>query len=255
MKEENEPKTVVLYIRVSSDEQKKKGLSMEAQEKRLLGYVDYMGWKVHAIYRDEGVSGKSISGRKDFKAMLKNAPSGDFSGLLVTKYDRASRSVPDGYFILNKLNELGIDFISLSESFDLDTATGRGMFGMAMVFAQMEAEMTGDRVRDIHQDKFNRGIMVGKPPFGYYWKDCGKDKPKELVIDSKKAEMVRNVFSMASRGVVGKEICASQGINPQTYYNILKNKTYIGIITYKGKEKLGTHEPLIKKELWEKVNR
>ncbi len=59
---------------------------------------------------------------------------------------------------------------------------------------------------------------------------------------------------MASQKKNWKEICNEINLSPQTYYNILKNKTYIGIICYNGVEKKGSHDPIISEDLFNSAN-
>lgn len=249
IKKTEDKKRVVAYIRVSSEEQKKEGLSLEAQKRNIEDYCDSKGWFLNRIYQDAGISGKSIQGRKAFQEMISDAKQEKFSALVVTKFDRAFRNVMDALKTLDEFNALKIDFISISEQIDTTTAMGRAMFTIISVFAELERKLTSERVRTIHDDKFKNGIMVGKPPRGYRYSKT----QKKFLIDDKRAEIVRKAFEMTKNNVNWKKICEELKINHQTYYDLLKNKAYIGIISFAGHENKASHEPLVDIDTFNKV--
>ena len=249
-----EQRKVAIYIRVSSVEQREEGLSLEVQERRLVKYANDKDWLVFKIYRDEGKSGTDIKGRKAFQELLNDSKKNKFSAVLVTKLDRAFRSVKDALRTIEDFNKLGIDLISLTENIDTTSAMGKVMFTMISAFAQFERDITSDRVKDVQKDKIERGILPGKAPFGY--KPIIRDKKVVgFTIHQKEAEIVQDAFLMASTRHSYKEICKKHGLKPQSYYNIIRNKVYIGIISFEGKERKGTHPALISEELFAKCQK
>ena len=256
-KESELKKRVAIYTRVSGEDQKKEGLSLDAQKNKLEDYALNKGWWVYKIYTDEGITAKDIKGRKAFTQLLEDARAEKFSAILITKFDRPFRNTVEALITLDELHTIGVDFISLAESIDTTTPMGKMVFTMIAAFAQLERELTAVRVNDINEYKFNKGILVGKPPFGYKfkYKKVGKNKiVDKLIPDSTKSVLVIKLFEMKSQGKNWKEICNEINISHQTYYNILKNKTYIGIISYNGSEKKGSHEPIISEELFRSAN-
>lgn len=244
-------KLVSIYIRVSSEEQKQSGLSLDAQKRVLLDYIKTKGWILFKEYIDAGISGKSIKGRKAFKELLEDAKNKEFSTILIYKFDRAFRNVKDALITLDELKELGIDFVSITEQIDTTTAMGKFFFVVISGFAELERNLTVDRMKLIMHDKFNRGLNIGKCPFGYKW-----SKTKKMMIkDIKKSSIIKDIFELTSKGIGYKEICEKYKLKPQSYYNIIKNKVYIGIVSFEGEERKGRHEPLIDKELFEMVNK
>ena len=250
MKKTEDKKKVCIYIRVSSEEQAKEGYSLNAQKNKLEEYAQFKDYWVYKIYTDAGVSGKSIKGRKAFQEMIEDAKQEKFSATLVYKFDRAWRNVRDAIVTLEDLSKIGVDFISITENIDTTTAMGKAVFGVISVFAQLERDLTGERLNLTLHDKFNSGINIGRCPTGYKW----DKKKKIMIIDDKKAEMIRDIFKMASEKINYKEICEKYNLKPQSYYNIIRNKVYIGIISFEGVEKSGIHQPLISEELFLKVN-
>lgn len=243
-------KIVAIYTRVSSDEQSKEGHSLPAQKAKLEKFCEEKGWKIFKHYEDAGISGKNIKNRPAFVECLIDAEARRFSAILVTKLERPFRNTKEAILTSERLNKISVDLVSLSENIDTTTAMGRFFFVMTSALAQLERELTGERVGGILEKKFNDGFFVGKLPLGYKW---SKTK-KMVVIDEKEAKVVRDIFDKVSSGISYRVICDTYKIKPQVFYNLIRNKAYIGKINYKGKEKQGIHEPLISLELFNKVN-
>ncbi|PAB60935.1 recombinase family protein [Anaeromicrobium sediminis] len=99
------------------------------------------------VYEDEGFSGGSMD-RPEFKKMLLDAKFKSFNMLICYRLDRISRNVADFSFLIEELNNYNISFISIKEHFDTSTPMGRAMMYIASVFAQLERETIGERIRD-----------------------------------------------------------------------------------------------------------
>ena len=246
----SENKKVAIYTRVSTEDQAKEGYSLDAQKKKLEEYAEFKKWWVYKIYEDAGISGKSVKGRKSFQEMLKDAKDGKFSAILIYKFDRAFRNVKEALITFDELKEINVDFVSISEEIDTTTAMGKFFFVIISGFAELERGLTQDRMKLIMKEKFSEGINIGRCPIGYIW----NKKKKVMVINEKKAEVVRELYNLHSNGKSITDLTKMFNMGYQGVKNILKNKVYIGIISFEGVEKTGIHSPIISKELWEKVN-
>lgn len=248
---------VGLYLRVSSQDQKREGLSLSAQENKLKEYCNFHNKKIFKIYSDEGISAGSIKKRPGMKQMLEDAKAHKFSAILVTKIDRGFRNVKEAIITLDELKSYNIDFISLSENIDTTTPMGKFFFIVISAFAELERGLTTDRVKEILIHKFNSGLPIGKIPFGYtaiYKTINGKKIMTNIALEPKESAIVKDIFEMTANKQGYKEICLKYKIKPQSYYNIIRNKFYIGFLTFGKETKENTHPPIISKELWEKVN-
>ena len=252
MKKNNkeDKKYVAIYTRVSSEEQKKEGLSLDAQKKKLVDYAQEKEWIVFKVYTDAGVSGKSIKGRKAFSDMLQDARNDKFSGILITKFDRAFRNVKEALITVDELHELGIDFISMSEQIDTTSPMGKMVFTVISAFAQLERELTAGRVNDINQYKFSKGVMIGKAPLGYKW----SKRKKQFVVDPEESAKVKDIFDMSYKNIGYREICKKYRMSPSTYYKLIRNKFYIGLIGFSGEQREGSHDPIIEQAVFNHVN-
>lgn len=180
-----------------------------------------------SIYEDEGISGKTLD-RPQFRQFMKIEESTPFDFLVVYRLDRVSRNVGDFSSLIEKLNSLGTDFISIKEKFDTSTPMGRAMMNIAAVFAQLERETIAERIKDNMYRLAKSGRWTGgKPPIGYKklahtYKDAnGKEKTYfTLEIDEEQIELVKLIFAKYSE---------LQSINAvEQYLNKTKNLTRRG---------------------------
>ena len=88
--------SVAAYIRVSTQEQKLHGLSLDAQRMKLIAYAKQHGLKIVGWYLDEGVSGrKVIKKRPELQRMIQDAEKKLFDRIIFIKLDRFFRSVAE----------------------------------------------------------------------------------------------------------------------------------------------------------------
>ena len=100
----NSPLRVALYIRVSGEEQKMKGLSLEAQQERLEEYARERGWIIVGTYIDAAKTArKEMRKRTEFQKMIASVKRDEVDLLLFCRLDRWFRSVADYYKIMEIL--------------------------------------------------------------------------------------------------------------------------------------------------------
>lgn len=237
-------KRIALYLRVSTEEQAKFGISLETQLKKLQDYCEFKDWEVFKVYKDEGFSAGSMKKRKAFKQMIEESKTRKFSTIMVTKIDRAFRNVIDALLVLEDLRINNIDFVSIGEDIDTTTPMGKAMFTIISVFAQLEREMNVGRVKDVRQMRFDKGIFPSRSHFGY--RPIIKDKKIiGFKPDLKESQIVKEIFKLTIEKVSYRLICEKFNLQPQSYYNIIRNPVYCGYITFEGVTKQGLHDPLI----------
>ena len=85
---------VALYIRVSSEEQKRKGYSIDSQTKRLTDFAKEKGYKIVEVYADEGKTARcKLSSRKELLRLLEDAKINKFDRIIFWRLDRWFRNV------------------------------------------------------------------------------------------------------------------------------------------------------------------
>ncbi len=244
-KEENQEK-VGIYVRVSTEEQAKEGISLDAQIERCKAFCKSRDWKVFRIYTDAGFSAGTLQ-RPALKNLLEDINAKKINILLVYKFDRFSRKLKDLLHLLEEFKEKGVNFSSVTEQIDTTTAMGEAFFQITGVFAQLERGMVKERVELAFDKKINDGEALHRAPLGYMYRN------KKLVIDPENEGKVKEIFEMWASGIHYKGVSDKFGIPVSTLYEIVKNPIYIGKIRYRGKLYKAAHKPIIGQELFDKV--
>lgn len=135
----------------------------------------------HAVvFEDEGFSGGNLN-RPDFKKMMTAAKDRKFKAIVVYRLDRISRNISDFSSLIEELGRLGIDFVSIRESFDTSSPMGRAMMYIASVFSQLERETIAERIRDNMHELAKTGRWLGgTTPTGY-----ASESVKSITVDGK----------------------------------------------------------------------
>ena len=163
-----------IYIRVSTHWQIDKD-SLKVQRRELTAYVEMLlGIMDYVIFEDPGYSAKNTD-RPDYQAMMDRIRTGEFTHLVVWKIDRISRNLLDFASMYDELKKLGVTFVSKNEQFDTSSAIGEAMLKIILVFAELERQMTSERVSAVMLSRANNGQWNGgRVPYGYAWdKDSG----------------------------------------------------------------------------------
>ena len=147
---------LALYARVSTEDQ-----HPDAQLAPLRDYAHRRG--TEAIeFVDHGVSGRRSS-RPDLGRMLKAARRREVDAVVVVRLDRLARSLAHMAQLGEEFQQLGVELVSLTEGIDTSTPTGRALFGMCGVFAQLEADLVRERTRAGLDAARRRGKKLGRP--------------------------------------------------------------------------------------------
>ena len=174
------------YVRVSTDMQANEGISLEAQQAAIQQYCSLHGLKLVAVCKDV------LSGGKDQRPGLQDAlrtleRSGDV--LVVLKFDRLSRSIRHFCELYETYFKNGEkELVAIRESIRLDSALGRALINILLVFAQMEREATGERTREAIHHIRQSGYHFGKVPYGKKT-IAAPDNPRMKVLVDDEAEL------------------------------------------------------------------
>lgn len=149
------------YCRVSREEQKKHGLSIEAQKQKLMEFAEKNNLKIVEWYLDEGVSGrKPIAKRPELQRMIHDAQKGRFKRVIFIKLDRYFRSVQEYYSCQAVLDKAGVTWTATEEKYSLADANGRAFVNMKLTIAELEADTTGERIKIVNDYKVKSGMPL-----------------------------------------------------------------------------------------------
>ena len=136
------------------------GVSLDAQEKQLRYAAESQGYEVEML-REEGKSGKNISGRPVLKKALDNLDAGKAEALFVTRLDRLARSTRDFLSIVDRSHKYEWRLALLDLGLDTATYQGRFVVTIMSAMAEMERGMISLRQRDVHEDRRSNGKVWG----------------------------------------------------------------------------------------------
>lgn len=157
------PTRVVAYVRVSTDEQAREGVSLAAQKARIEAQAVAADLQLVAIYKDAGASAKSLD-RPGLRTALQALKDGDADGLLVFKLDRLTRSVRDLGLLLDEYFRERFALLSVSDAIDTRTAGGRLVLNVLTSVAEWEREAISERTRIALAHVKANGVRLGRQP-------------------------------------------------------------------------------------------
>ncbi len=130
-------KKVILYIRVSTDEQADRGYSLRHQEETLRKFCEFNDFEIVALFTED-YSAKTFN-RPDFKKLLELLKKKNVaSDLLFVKWDRFSRNAPEAYGMIATLNKLGVKPQAIEQPLDLRIPEHKMMLAMYLTMPEVE---------------------------------------------------------------------------------------------------------------------
>lgn len=269
---------VALYIRVSTEEQRREGFSLGAQEEILRAYCESKGFDIYDLYSDGGYSGKNFE-RPQMQQLLRDLQQDKFDIVLAVAVDRISRNNLDVLkFVDEELHPRGKKLLISTCDIDSSTETGKMFISLLGTFAEYERRLIISRVnkgmdKRATEGKWNGGMMLG------YDSVDGK-----LVVNEEEAEIVKEIFELQAIGkgyraianslnrkgkkTKGSKNKPSDSFSTAAIKTILQNEKYTGSLDW-GKQRNwnstrrsgksepiradGEHEAIIDMELWGRV--
>ena len=244
-------KRIAGYVRVSHDEQKKYGYSVQAQIERIIRYAEENKFQLVEIYVDEGYTATKMK-RPDLLRMLDNLDT--FDVLVFTRLDRFSRNVLQANNMVKTMNEYNVGIKSIEED-DIDTSTADGKFNfdLRVSLAEREAKKTSERIKSVFEFKIKNGQPVsGNQPFGY--KIETKDNKKTIIKDDMLIPVLNDIFEYFSKHhtIRGTMTFINGKYDLNKNYNcihrVITSTEYYGL--YEGNENY--YPPYITKEEYER---
>lgn len=155
------PKRVIGYVRVSTEEQAASGAGLESQRQAIIARCERNGWQLVEIVEDAGVSAKTLNRPGLIRALdlLKND---EADVLMSAKLDRLSRSVKN---ILDLMEFASGRFDVCLLDLDLDTSTpaGEAQLTLMATVSQLERRLIGQRTKEALAIKKAQGVKIGRP--------------------------------------------------------------------------------------------
>jgi len=212
------------YIRVSTQEQAREGISLEAQEDKIRKYADLHNLKLIEVIRDEGKSGKDLN-REGVQKVISLCEKRKVDHLIVYKMDRLTRRTLDLLTLVEEVfkpNE--VQFHSITERVDTSTAQGKFFLTIIGAMAQMERDLISERTREALRYKISLGENVGSPPLGFLAED------KKLLQIDEEFEVVSYIKKLKRKKLSLRQIV--NRLNEQGISTKRGGKWYAGTVRY-----------------------
>ena len=148
-----------IYARVSTTD---KGQDPGLQLGPLREHALARGWTIHKEYVDDGISGAKER-RPALDQLMADAKRRLFDAVLVWRFDRFARSTRHLINALHEFRHLGIAFVSYQENLDTTSPLGEAMFTIIGAMAQLERDITRERVKAGVARARARGKQLGRP--------------------------------------------------------------------------------------------
>ena len=220
-----------IYTRKSHEEGLEQEFnSLDAQREAAEAYIEsqrMQGWRaLPDPYDDGGFSGSNME-RPGLQRLLADVDAGKVDVIVVYKIDRLSRSLLDFMKMIERFNEKGISFVSVTQHFNTTDPTGRMFLSILITFAQYEREVIAERIRDKVAAAKRRGKYCGGPAILGY--DVDRER-KKLLVNPAEAPLVQHIFRRFTQLASAKSLAAE--LNEQGY----RTKSWT---TKKGKHRSG----------------
>ena len=214
------------YVRVSSEDQAKEGVSLDNQKAKIKAYCDLKDLDLVTIMEDAGISARNLK-RPGVQSVLEMVKNKSVDAVVVYKLDRMFRSTIDALETTKKFDKLGVAFHSIQETIDTKSAMGRFFFTLTAALAELERGIVGERTRDALKHKKQNGDVWGPVPYGF------KRVRRKIVPDEAEQKVVHKILQLWKSGGNYSEIARKlndQGVktkkrtscwHPQTIKNLV----------------------------------
>ena len=257
-------KKVILYCRVSTDEQSE-GCSLEMQERFLRAFCSNHGYQIIGEPYKDDYSAKYFDLRRpEFKKLYDycRKHKNEVDAVYFLRCDRYARNVEFAFAYKRKLyDELGVEINSVESPIDFTSTEWPMMLSFYCGAAHTEDVKIARRTRDGIHGTLLKGKWSGRAPRGY--KNMRRAKHDCWIeIDEPKAELVRTLFHEVAKGIE-TPTCIKRRVWPSlpdtSLFEMLRNRFYVGDVFVPAygddpdKYVKGQHEPLIDRETFDLV--
>ncbi len=248
------------YIRVSTVKQGTKGVSLQEQRDAILRYAERNHLPIALWLEETETAAKQ--GRPVFNRALTLLRKGEAQGIILHKLDRGARNLRD-WAAIGELSDQGVEVHFVTESLDLQSRGGR-------LSADIQAVVAADYIRNLREEtrkgfygRLKQGFYPLRAPLGYL--DQGKAKAK--TIDPIMGPLVRTTFELYGTGRFNLKSLSTEmhrlglrnrnggRVSKTGLSTLLNNPFYLGVMRIRktAESFVGTHEPLISKALFNRV--
>ncbi|MGD0485687.1 MAG: recombinase family protein [Syntrophorhabdales bacterium] len=190
------------YIRVSTEEQAREGISLENQRAKIETYCSLNDLVLTEVIEDPGRSGKDLN-REGVQRLMDMIKGRRIDAVVVYKLDRLSRRVRDTLSLIDLVEKKSVAFHSITEKIDTKTAMGKFFLNIMASMNQWERDTISERTRDALHLKIIKNERAGQIPYGWA---LAEDK-KTLLENEGEQKAISLMKELHEKGCSLRSIC------------------------------------------------
>ena len=196
---------VVLYSRVSTDEQAQKGFSLDYQYERLNQYCQLQKYQVVKNFRED-FSAKNFN-RPAWKELelFVEANRSEVDMVLVLKWDRFSRNQEEALRVIREFRDLGIQINAVEQPLDLNVPDNKAILAFYLVLPEIDNDKRSSSIREGNHTALKNGYFINKAPYGYVNIRRHRQEKTTLEIVPEKALFINEAFNRVAAGIESAE--------------------------------------------------
>ena len=192
------PLRVTFYARVSTDSDEQLN-SLDNQINYFENYIkENKNWTYIKGYIDEGISGSTVRGRKEFLRMIEDAKNNSFDLIITKEVSRFSRNLSDSIKYTQLLLEYNVGVFFQTNGINTFDPNSEFILNMMASLAQEEVKRLSQRVKWGHKNAIKRGRILGSNNITGYNKENST-----LTVNEEEALKVRKIFTMYATNKYG----------------------------------------------------
>ncbi len=257
-------KSTYLYIRVSTDEQKRKGYSLPEQEDRLLKYCEFNDIIVKGVFRED-FSAKNFN-RPEWKKLvisIKRSSAKEPNNILFVKWDRFSRNIELAYEMIGILRKYNVTAMAIDQPIDFSVPESSVMLAVYLSIPDAENGRRALNTANGMRRAKELGRYPNKAPLGFI-NLTAPDGRKYIAPNQPEADIITWCFQQLAQNSYTMEEVRRMGIakglkcSRSNFWKIVRNPVYCGMIPISLKTEdfhlvKALHEPLISEKLFYEV--
>lgn len=229
-------RSTYLYVRVSTDKQKRKGYSLVEQEDRLTKHCEISGIQIKGIYRED-YSAKDFN-RPEWEKLIKKIRKNTHrppENILFIKWDRFSRNIEYAYQMIRMLKDLNVQPMAIDQPIDLEVPESIVMLAVHLSIPEAENSRRGLTTSDGIRRARKMGRWPGKVPIGYANRTTSDGK-NSIIPKQPEADYIKWSFQQLATGSytisqVRKMACVNGfQCSKNNFCKLVHNPIYYGIV-------------------------
>ena len=256
-----------LYARKSTESEERQVMSIDSQIKEMLQVAERDGLEIVEIRR-ESHSAKNSSERPVFNSIVEDIRLGKFNGIMTWAPDRLSRNAGDLGSLVDLMDQKLLAEIRTHSQIFTNNPNEKFLLMILGSQAKLENDNRGINVRRGLRTRCEMGLRPGTAPTGYF-NEKRIDKKCQVILDTERAPIIKKMFEKIAyenwsgiklyhwmRFEINFRTKNQHHLSLSNIYIILRNTFYYGVFEYpekSGNWYTGKHEPIIDKDLFDKV--